>query len=296
MKLSLCIPTNGVIEWVFPCLDSIYNQGIDENKFEVIVTDNGNTTTFALLMEEYTQKHTNIIYSKTNAYMFENQLEALKLATGDYYKFVNHRSLFWEGRLEEMITFLEKNEKEKPVIFFANGAMGWGPICESVDTFDNFVRKLGVFATWTSGVGIWSEDYKKLPKNFSFDKISPHSSILFSERNKNKYIINDRYWFKEIPSDHSKKGKYDLFKAFSLDEFIIIINLYRDGDISVETLKCVKNSFSDFLESLYCDFVLRKIPCSYDLSGFDKYTDIFFEKEKIKLGGQRKYIERYEKN
>ena len=27
--LSLCIPTYGVSEWVFPVLDSIYNQKID---------------------------------------------------------------------------------------------------------------------------------------------------------------------------------------------------------------------------------------------------------------------------
>lgn len=292
MKLSLCIPTNGISEWVFPCIESIYAQKADEDKFEVVVTDNGNNADFQDSMEEYVKKHSNLIYARTNAYMFDNQLEALKLATGDYFKFVNHRSLFLDGRLEEMILFLEKNEKDKPVIFFANGAMGWGPVSENLDTFDLFVRKLGVFATWTSGVGIWREDYRKLPPTLSYDKISPHSSILFAERKKEKYIITDRYWSKEIETDHSKKGKYDLFKAFSLDEFIITINLYRDGDISAETLKCVKNSFLDFLENLYCDFILRGIPCSYNLEGFDLYADIFFDKNEIIEGAKRKYSER----
>ena len=27
--VSLCMPTNGVIDWVFPVLDSIYNQNVD---------------------------------------------------------------------------------------------------------------------------------------------------------------------------------------------------------------------------------------------------------------------------
>ena len=36
--LSLCLPTNGVIEWVFPVLDSIYNQNVDLNMFEIIVS------------------------------------------------------------------------------------------------------------------------------------------------------------------------------------------------------------------------------------------------------------------
>ena len=39
--ISLCIPTNGVIYLFAPVLESIYKQQCDENKFEVIVTDNG---------------------------------------------------------------------------------------------------------------------------------------------------------------------------------------------------------------------------------------------------------------
>ena len=39
--LSLCMPTNGVVEWVFPVLDSIFEQGCNSDDFEVIITDNG---------------------------------------------------------------------------------------------------------------------------------------------------------------------------------------------------------------------------------------------------------------
>lgn len=281
MMISLCIPTNGICEWVFPCLDSIYQQNINENKFEVIVTDNGNNKEFQDRMESYCRLHSNIVYSKTNAYMFDNQLEALKLAKGDYIKFVNHRAIWMPGRLRDMLAFLEKYEKEKPVIYFSNGVMGWGPRFEEYGSFDEFVKNLGIYATWTTGVGIWKEDYDKIPHDLVYDKISPHSSILFSDREKNKYIINDKYWMQEIENDHRKKGKYDLYKAFSLDEFIITINLYRDGDISIETLKTVKKSFEQFLIELYCDFNLFNKPCSYDLDGFDKYVDIFFDKEEI---------------
>ena len=39
--LSLCMPTNGVVEWVFPVLDSIFGQNANSNEFEVVVMDNG---------------------------------------------------------------------------------------------------------------------------------------------------------------------------------------------------------------------------------------------------------------
>lgn len=281
MLLSLCMPTNGMIEWVFPALNSIYEQKVDQNEFEIVVTNNGNDEEFDVLMKEYMRTHTNLIYKKTNAYMFDNQLECLKLASGCYLKFVNHRTLWLPGKLKEMIEIIRKYIDSKPVIYFANGVMGWGPVYKVFNNFDEFVRNLGIYGTWTSGVGIWMDDYKKIPKNSKYDSISPHASILYSERKKNCYVIFDQYWMKEIDSDHSKKGKYDLYKAFALDEFIITLNLYRDGDISVETLKAVKESFRKFLKQLYCDFNIEKKPCSYDLQGFDEYIDIFFNKDDI---------------
>lgn len=291
MYLSLCLPTNGISEWVFPALDSIYSQEVDNDRFEVIVTDNGSNDDFRVAMEQYSKDHSNLIYEKTDAYMFDNQLEALKLAKGDYLKFVNHRSVWKEGRLQYMIDFLEQYEKEKPVIYFSNGALGWGPTYKEFSDFDGFVRNLGIYGTWTSGVGIWKEDYDKIPSDFKYDAISPHAGILYSERNKGKYIINDLYWMSEIDSDHSKKGKYDLYKAFALDEFIITINLYRDGDITIDTLKSVKESFRCFLQNLYCDFNLLNKPCSYDLTGFDKYIEVFFDKADIIEGAKKKYQE-----
>ena len=32
--VSLCMPTNGVIDWVFPVLESIYNQNINNELCE----------------------------------------------------------------------------------------------------------------------------------------------------------------------------------------------------------------------------------------------------------------------
>ncbi len=282
MFLSLCMPTNGISEWVFPALDSVYSAGLDDSIYEVIVTDNGNNDEFEKKMNDYTKKHCNLLYKKTNAYMFDNQLEALKLASGDYLKFVNHRSIWLPDRLQYMIDFLEMYRKEMPVIFFSNGSMGWGPNYKEFDSFDSFVCNLGVYGTWTGGVGIWREHYNEIKNHIQYDRISPHSGILYGKRNVNKYIINDKYWMKEITTDHSKKGNYNLYKAFGLDEFVITINLYRDGDISEDTLISVKENFRKFLIGQYRAFNIEKKPCSYDLSEFDKHVNIFFNAEEIK--------------
>ena len=178
MNLSLCMPTNGIAEWVFPALESIYASDVDSSLFEVIVTDNGDNTDFKTRMYEYADKHENLIYRETDAYMFDNQLEALKLASGDYLKFVNHRSVWTPDRLQYMIDFIENYKEGKPVIYFSNGAMGWGPNYKEFETFDEFVFNLGIYGTWTSGVGIWKSKYEEIKTNTQYDRISPHAGIL----------------------------------------------------------------------------------------------------------------------
>lgn len=277
--LSLCLPTNGVIEWVFPVLDSIYNQNADLNMFEIIVTDNGDNKEFENKMLRYKENHSNLIYKKTTSYMFYNQLDALKLANGKYLKFVNHRGLFVDGALEKMIELVCKNEENKPVIFFGNGVLKDNVY--KLKNFDDFVSTIGHLASWTTGVGIWKDDYDKIPENIKIDKISPHSCILFSERHKNEYLIDNSIFSKEIVVDQSKKGTYDLFKGFAVEEITITLNLFIDGDISANTFKKVKNDYKKFVADLYWQYIIEKRPCSYDLFGFEDAMGIFFTKKEI---------------
>ncbi|MGM9958609.1 MAG: hypothetical protein ACI32B_05105 [Erysipelotrichaceae bacterium] len=278
--VSLCLPTNGVIEWVFPVLDSIYNQGVDESLFEVIVTNNGDNAVFHEKMLEYAKNKGNLIYKRNSAFMFENQLEALKLGSAEYLKLINHRAVFNKNTLKEIISILNKYRHDKPAIYFSNGTI---KDCV-LNSFDSYVKTLGIYASWTTGVGIWKTDYDRIPKNIKFDKISPHSCILFSERKKDKYVISSLTFCKQIDTGHSKKGNYDLFKAFGVEELSITQNLYIDGDISADTLKSVKKDYKEFLQDCYLKFIIRKCPCSYDLTGFNDAMGIYYTKFSIISG------------
>ncbi len=279
--ISLCLPTNGIIEWVFPVLDSVYSQNVDNTLFEVVVTDNGNNEDFAKQMEDYAKKHSNLTYKKTSAFLFENQIEALRLAKGEYLKFLNHRAILEEGALQWMLDFIGKYKEEKPVIYLSNGALKLKNVYE-IDSFDGFVRGLREFASWTTGVGVWKEDFEKIPPDKVYNKISPHSDVLFAERHKSKYVIADDIWSHEIDKNHSKKGGYDLYKAFGIEELSITLGLYLDGDISIQTLQFVKKSYEKLLVNFYRDFSILKRPCSYSLENFEDCVSLFFDTRKIK--------------
>lgn len=278
--LSLCLPTNGIMEWVFPVLDSIFSQDADIDDYEVIVTDNGDNQEFYECMVNYKEEHANLTYIKTNAYLFENQIEALRAAAGKYLKFMNHRSILEPGAIQWMINLVKANEMEKPSMYWSNGALQLKHPKRCSD-FDEFVRCLKHYASWTTGVGVWKEDFEKIPKNHVYNKISPHSDVLFSERHKSEYIIDDQVWSHDIDTCHAQKGKYDLYKAFAVEEPSITLRLFLDGDISADTLKIVIREYEKCVAGFYREFSILHSPCSYILSGFDDAMGIYMSKVKV---------------
>ncbi|HEM3178645.1 TPA: glycosyltransferase family 2 protein, partial [Streptococcus suis] len=149
--LSLVIPTNGISEWVFPVLDSIYGQKINENIFEVIVVNNGNNTEFENLMLNYSEKHNNLIYKRTDADLFLNQIEGFKLARGSFIKFINHRTILVQGALQYLIDFVKKNEFRRPITYFLNNTSEILIPNQITSEFDSFVYGLGKYSSWSGG-------------------------------------------------------------------------------------------------------------------------------------------------
>ena len=287
--LSLCLPTNGISEWVFPVLDSIFIQGVDPKIYEVIVTDNGNNKEFKQTMQEYLSRHKNLIYQETDAYLFKNQISALRLANGEYLKFINHRSLLKENSIRWMIELVKANIDKKPTIYLSNGTLKNNKQV-IYNNFNDFVAGLKELASWTTGVGVWKCDFKNIPENHEYNKISPHSDILFYNKDKNSYLIDDYCWSKEIDSSHQKKGNYDLYKCFACEELAITFNLYLNGYITSKTFRIVKKAYEELLVNLYYKFSIQKQPCSYNLNGFDDNINIFFNKKRIVIKAYIKFI------
>ena len=277
--VSLCMPTNGIIEWVFPVLDSIYEQGCDDSAFEVVITDNGNNKEFKNRIREYINGKNNIVYVETDALPFLNEIESYKRASGELIKFVNHRTKLVSGALQRLIDYANLNVDEKPITYFSNGVLKLEKRKYELQTFDHFVRLLSYWSSWSTGMTIWKEDFDKLPDDVSsFNELFPHTDILFAERKRSKYVIDNTIIFDELPVNGIPKARYDLFYAFSVEYVSIILKLLLDGNISTDTFLIVKEDNLGFVCKLYLDFVLRKMPCSYDLTSFDRSIKVFYSK------------------
>lgn len=294
LLLSICIPTNGIPELVFPVLDSIFVQTeVSRELYEVVVMDNGNNQSFKQQMTDYAAKYNNIIYKQTNAQEFLSESECYKVAKGLFIKFINHRAKLLSGTLQYFVNFIEENKKECPAVYFSNGAIkGINGVVE-YDTFDDYVKGLSYWSSWSTGMGFWKNDFDKIPKDIAFNTLFPHTTILFNEKNKSKYVIDNNLLLDEIQVGHANKGRYNLFYAFGVEYPGIICDLYREGSISAETFLKVKKENFGFVLSLYRDFVIKKVPCSYDLSRPEESLNVFYSLKAIKSMARKSLLRCY---
>lgn len=282
--VSLCMPTNGVIDWVFPVLESIYNQKVNNEQFEVVITDNGNNAEFKKAIKEYLLTHANIVYAETQALPFVNEIESYKRASGELIKFVNHRTKLVKGTLQRMIDYVEGNRAIKPVTYFSNGVLKMSKDKHEYSTFNEFVMDLSFFSSWSTGMTIWKSDFDKLPEDVSeFNELFPHTNVLFDVRDRGKYVIDNSIIFDEMPQGKKPKGNYDLYYAFGVDYPRIIENLLKDGSITEKSYRYVLDKNLEFIARLYWQYNIKKEYCSYDLSGFDDMIGKYYSRAGLNM-------------
>lgn len=293
MVLSLCIPTNGVIEWISQVIDSIYDQDVSEDRFEVVVVDNGENLEFYDYMQRILRIRSNLRYKRIKCPIFMSEIETYKMAKGDFIKFINHRTILLEGTLKKWLDFMVDNAEKRPVVYFANGVLDKYYNVYSYHSFDDFVRNLSYWSSWSTGMAMWKEDVEIINSE-NCNELFPHTSVLFRNYKNREYVIDNKIYLKEIPHTSKMKGRYDLFFAFSVEYPALLLDLYRKKDITIDTLLNLKDEVLDFVLDQYQIFCEEKQECSYDLNGFEENIQVFYSKTMISERRQKKTLE-YEK-
>ncbi|QEN06969.1 hypothetical protein EXM22_02815 [Oceanispirochaeta crateris] len=274
--VSLCIPTNGIIKWLIPVLESIYAQNVDEKLYEVVVTDNGRNLKFKNAINKYISTKTNFVYKKTSAEGFLNQIESFKITRGLFLKFINHRMVLLPGALQAFIDFALENMENKPVVYFSNGKLlNLRKEITVNNSFDKFVCTLSYWSSWSAGIALWKEDLALLDK-IKFNNLFPHTDILFLRRDHEEYIVDNRILLHEIPTNWAFKGSYDLFNAFAVEYISIILNLFRDGNISKKTFLKVKRDNFSYISDRYIVYIFLKKKSSFDFTGYTDSINFFY--------------------
>ena len=85
MLLSIIVPIYNQEKYLSRCLDSIYNQGLREENFELLLINDGSTDNSLAIMQSYADQHSNVrIISKDNEELSATRNRGIKEAIGDY--------------------------------------------------------------------------------------------------------------------------------------------------------------------------------------------------------------------
>ena len=110
LLLSIIIPVYKVEKYVARCLDSIYNQKVDESIFEIIEINDGSPDNSLQILENYQCNHRNlVIHTKENGGLSNARNKGLELAKGRYVWFIDSDDWVTNNSLETVLKVVRGN-------------------------------------------------------------------------------------------------------------------------------------------------------------------------------------------
>ena len=227
MQLSIIIPIYNVEQYIEQCLSSIYNQGVDELQFEVVVVNDGTPDNSMEIVQKYASIHDNLhILNQKNQGLSVARNSGLKKAKGDYVWFVDSDDWLTNNSLNIVISHLNKNYDALKIklcrINESNGKC-------SIDSYNKYLKNRDII----SG------------KDFLFDEGSyaPAQSFIFRRSFLQKNLLN---FYPRIYHEDGEFGMRTLYLAKSVKLLQDVCYNYRLRSGSIMSSFKIKN-FQDLI-------------------------------------------------
>lgn len=214
MDLSIIIPVYNVEEYVHPCLESIFRQGLDDSRFEVIIVNDGSTDKSMEMITDIISQHNNItVINQENKSLSVARNNGIAIAKGEYIFMPDADDIVIEDSLSIL---LDKALKTKADIIEADYLIMNNNEIEQLS--HNNIVKPNLVIKKTTGV----ELLKELKACYVWNKLYRRNFIL---QNHLSFIPGIR--FQDIPFTHEC-----YLKATNCIKTNLLLNVYRRGHLS----------------------------------------------------------------
>jgi glycosyltransferase involved in cell wall biosynthesis len=111
MKLSIIVPVYNVEKYICRCLDSLLNQDIKVDDYEILIINDGSKDSSLSLAEQYEQKCTHVhIHHQENGGVGSARNKGISLAKGEYIYFIDPDDYLASNVLKLIINNCTENE------------------------------------------------------------------------------------------------------------------------------------------------------------------------------------------
>lgn len=102
--LSIIVPVYNVEQYIRPCIESLFHQGLDETDFEVILVNDGTQDdSFGQIQDFFDQYHNIVRINQENQGLSGARNTGMKHANGNYVLFVDSDDLLVEGSVSSLL-------------------------------------------------------------------------------------------------------------------------------------------------------------------------------------------------
>lgn len=109
MKLSLIIPVYNAEKFLVECLESVFQQELLANEYEVIIINDGSTDESKSIILDFQEKHSNlIIVDQINKGVSSARNAGLKIAKGNYITFIDSDDQITCNSLRKILEYCER--------------------------------------------------------------------------------------------------------------------------------------------------------------------------------------------
>lgn len=240
-QLSIIIPVYNVAPYVKACLDSIYQQGIEEDDFEVIIINDGSTDNSLQIITDIQKKHINItIVTQQNQGLSISRNQGITRATGEFILFVDSDDLLIPGTLSYLLQYARMYDTD----------MIQGKF---IKLNNDEIEKYEVPSTDLSNVSITDGLIKNGERAFAED-YHLYESYVWKYLFKREFIIKntlsfpEHKYFEDIPFTVT-----GILKAKRFLSLPILFYIYRQRENSImSTIDITKlYSMNDIIQYLY---------------------------------------------
>lgn len=228
-KLSIIVPVYNVEKYIETCVESIYNQGLSNDEFEVIIINDGSTDNSLSIANKLAERHSNIsLFSQVNQGLSATRNHGIQKAKGTYLLFLDSDDLLIGNTLRTLLDTAYSNQVDILKADYIKA--GNQEIEKGIDISKDHTILPSIIKTGEQG---FIEDY------------DPMYSYVWQFLFKRRFILDNSLSFLE--------GKYFEDVAYTIEAYLkaskfIAIPLkfyvYRQNDSSIMATMNVKKLYS----------------------------------------------------
>ena len=270
IKLSIIIPVYNVERYIIPCLTSVFNQGLDDCSFEVILVNDGTKDSSMIVINEILRRHDNIIViEQENQGQSVARNSGLKVAKGMYILMIDSDDILIDNSLIPLLeiaiktnvdlvvsNFLTKSDEEMKLKFLPNDKLeviektGEELFLEDLSPHECFI--------WRS---LYRREFLEINNLFFSPGTSPYEDVPFTHKcylKANKCLRTN--WIFYVYRRGQESSTYTSFSEKRAKEFILAIaktwELKKMSGLN-------KNMQTKIIDDVYTSFsVMMSLTCT----------------------------------